>query len=83
MLFLTRRLDSKEAQNIVELYKREQGDNNKEAEKENNARREEIENAPIVVLINNIIEQAVRQRASDIHIEPMEKTVKGTIQNRW
>lgn len=74
--FLDKAFGQRQAQNIVELYKREQGDNNKEAEKENNARREEIENAPIVVLINNIIEQAVRQRASDIHIEPMEKTVR-------
>uniref|UniRef100_UPI00402629A3 GspE/PulE family protein n=1 Tax=Lachnospira sp. TaxID=2049031 RepID=UPI00402629A3 len=74
--FLDKAFGQQQAQNIVELYKRDQGDNNKEAEKENNARREEIENAPIVVLINNIIEQAVRQRASDIHIEPMEKTVR-------
>lgn len=74
--FLDKAFGQQQAQNIVELYKREQGDNNKEAEKENNARREEIENAPIVVLINNIIEQAVRRRASDIHIEPMEKTVR-------
>lgn len=74
--FLDKAFGQQQAQNIVELYKREQGDNNKDAEKENNARREEIENAPIVVLINNIIEQAVRQRASDIHIEPMEKTVR-------
>lgn len=74
--FLDKAFGQQQARNIVELYKREQEDNNKEAEKENNARREEIENAPIVVLINNIIEQAVRQRASDIHIEPMEKTVR-------
>lgn len=74
--FLDKAFGQQQAQNIVELYKREQEDNYKEAEKENNARREEIENAPIVVLINNIIEQAVRQRASDIHIEPMEKTVR-------
>ena len=74
--FLDKAFGQQQAQNIVELYKKEQGESNKEAEKENNARREEIENAPIVVLINNIIEQAVRQRASDIHIEPMEKTVR-------
>lgn len=73
--FLDKAFGQQQAQSIVELYKREQGEN-KEEEKENNARREEIENAPIVVLINNIIEQAVRQRASDIHIEPMEKTVR-------
>ena len=74
--FLDKAFGQQQAQNIVELYKKEQGESNKEAEKENNARREEIENAPIVVLINNIIEQAVRQRASDIHIEPLENLLR-------
>jgi len=37
---------------------------------------DEISNAPIVQLVNKIIEQAVRQRASDIHIEPMEYQVR-------
>jgi type IV pilus assembly protein PilB len=33
----------------------------------------DIGSAPIVRLINSIMEQAVRDGASDIHIEPMEK----------
>lgn len=37
---------------------------------------EDINNSPIVQLVKNLIEQAVRQRASDIHIEPMEKQLR-------
>lgn len=36
----------------------------------------EINNAPIVKLLNSIIEQAVKMKASDIHIEPSEKTIR-------
>lgn len=36
----------------------------------------EINNAPVVRLVNTIIEQAVKQRASDIHIEPFESFIK-------
>lgn len=35
-----------------------------------------IEEAPVVKLVNGIIAEAVRQRASDIHIEPYEKAVR-------
>ena len=41
-----------------------------------NSRKDDVENSPIVILVRNIIEQAVRQRASDIHIEPFETNVK-------
>jgi type IV pilus assembly protein PilB len=34
------------------------------------------ENAPIVKIVNVILEQAVRDRASDVHIEPMADTVR-------
>ncbi|MDF2588248.1 MAG: Type secretion system protein GspE [Anaerocolumna sp.] len=37
---------------------------------------EDIENSPIVLLVKTIIEQAVRQRASDIHIEPLENQIR-------
>lgn len=32
--------------------------------------------APIVRLVDSLIEQAIEQRASDIHIEPMEETIR-------
>jgi len=37
---------------------------------------DEINNSPAVKVINSIIEQAVRNRASDIHIEPFETYIK-------
>ncbi len=36
----------------------------------------QINNAPVVKLVNSIITQAVKMRASDIHIEPFEKIVR-------
>ena len=37
---------------------------------------DEVNNAPAVKVINSIIEQAVRSRSSDIHIEPFEEYIK-------
>ena len=37
---------------------------------------EDVNNSPIVQLVKGMIEQAVRQRSSDIHIEPMERQVR-------
>lgn len=71
---LDKRFGRKKAQNIVEQYKREQGI--AEEENDDKARKEDIENAPIVQLVNGLIEQAVRQRASDIHIEPFETSIR-------
>ncbi|WP_343209822.1 GspE/PulE family protein [Anaerolentibacter hominis] len=36
----------------------------------------EVENSPVVQLVNTIIEQAVHRRASDIHIEPLEEEIR-------
>lgn len=33
---------------------------------------EDVEDQPIIKFVNNLIEEAVKQRASDIHIEPQE-----------
>ncbi|NLN14720.1 MAG: Flp pilus assembly complex ATPase component TadA [Tissierellia bacterium] len=38
--------------------------------------KEEVAAAPIVRLLNSIIEQAVRMRASDIHIEPYQDDIR-------
>jgi len=64
-----------QAQNIADRYKKELGVQQIESEEEK-ARKEDVESAPIVQLVNNVIEQAVRQRASDIHIEPFEEFVR-------
>ena len=37
---------------------------------------EDVENSPIVKIVKGILENAVRQRTSDIHIEPMETQVR-------
>lgn len=40
------------------------------------AMNDDVNNSPIVQLVNSMIEQAVRQRTSDIHIEALEKKVR-------
>lgn len=37
---------------------------------------EDVENAPIVILVRSIIEQGIRRRASDIHIEPLPDDIR-------
>lgn len=36
----------------------------------------EVDNAPIVKIVRTMLEQAVRQGASDIHIEPLERVLR-------
>ncbi|MCX7920410.1 MAG: ATPase, T2SS/T4P/T4SS family [Clostridia bacterium] len=68
---------TQKAMKAVEEFKKEKGStfriNSEEVNEQSN---DEINNAPTVKLINSIIEQAVRSRASDIHIEPFEKYIK-------
>lgn len=65
---------SAQAMEAAEAYRQEQqnalGGNDEE---EGN---EEIDNSPIVLLVKQIIEGGVRQRASDIHIEALENSVR-------
>lgn len=42
-----------------------------------------VKSAPIVKLVNTILEQSVRHRASDIHIEPYEKKHTCPLPCRW
>ena len=37
---------------------------------------DEINNSPIVIMVKDMIDNAVRQRASDIHVEPMENRIR-------
>ncbi len=65
---------SAEAFAAAEQYTKERSlENQKEQVNEN---REDVENAPIVTLVRTLIEQAVRQRASDIHIEALEAQIR-------
>ena len=64
-----------EALRVAEQYTRERKEQNKnknvETEDESN-----VQQALIVKLLGQIIEQAVHKRTSDIHIEPMENQVR-------
>lgn len=64
---------SAEAMQAAEAYKLEMGVGSDE---ESDSYSEEIDNSPIVLLVNQIIEGGVRQRASDIHIEALETNVR-------
>jgi len=46
------------------------------AQLEEEASDADIQNSPIVVLVNTMIEQAARQRASDIHVEALQNKVR-------
>lgn len=63
-----------EAMAVAERYSKEKEIQNKEKEDQEN--NDEVNNSPIVILVKSMIEQAVRQRSSDIHIEPYEKIVR-------
>lgn len=43
---------------------------------EEQAIKEDVNSAPVVMLINSLVEQAVRQRASDIHVEAEPERVR-------
>ena len=74
MLTLDRFYGSSEARKVAEAYALERRqEEQREQEKEND---EDIANSPIVLLVNAMIEQAARQRASDIHIEALESRVR-------
>lgn len=62
-----------EAQAVAEKFSRERENLYKEEEVVEDV---SVNNAPIVVLVKTIIEQAVVLRASDIHIEPLESKIR-------
>lgn len=64
---------NKEAQAVAEKFSRERENHLKEEEVMEDT---SVNNAPIVILVKTIIEQAVVQRASDIHIEPLETKIR-------
>ena len=62
-----------EAQRVAEQYAKER---ESRKTKEEQAEDEDVANSPIVQLVKSMIEQAARQRSSDILIEPMEDKVR-------
>lgn len=66
---------NKQAEAAAQRYNREKEKQIKEREEDRQANND-ISQSPIVILVNTTIEQAIRQRASDIHIEPMEREIR-------
>lgn len=58
---------SEEMQEAAELYT--QTNERESASLEDQVFQEDVNASPVVVLVNSLVEQAVRQRASDIHVE--------------
>ena len=71
LLTIDKIFGTSDAASVEELYAEEET-----KEEEEDLYSKDIENSPIVQLVKDLIEKAVRQRASDIHIEPMEKQVR-------
>lgn len=70
---LDRMFGKKQAMEAAEQYQKEYAEEFAQEEKDDNA---EVDNAPIVKIVSSMMKQAVRQRASDIHIEPMERVLR-------
>lgn len=73
MAAIDRYFGNAEVQAVAQQFTKEKESQSKELENELNTG---VNNAPIVILVRTIIEQAVRQRASDIHIEPLEGHIR-------
>ena len=73
MLAIDRYYGQAEVNSALEEYTREKESQMIEQE---DMYSEDVNNSPIVQLVKGMIDQAVRQRASDIHIEPMERQVR-------
>ncbi|MGN0403245.1 MAG: GspE/PulE family protein [Acetatifactor sp.] len=72
MMALDRIYGSAETASALEEYAKERFGTVEEDDTED----ADVSNSPIVVLVKELIEKAARQRASDIHIEPLEKAVR-------
>lgn len=61
---------------LAESYSQERAEKQQKLKKDDESTGGEVDNSPIVLLVNKIIEQAVNERASDIHIECLEENVR-------
>jgi type IV pilus assembly protein PilB len=64
-----------EAMAVAERYTKEK-EEQYEIVAEDEAYKDDVNNSPIVLLVNKVIEQSVRHRASDIHIEALENQIR-------
>ncbi|MCR5771653.1 MAG: Flp pilus assembly complex ATPase component TadA [Butyrivibrio sp.] len=72
MLALDKYYGNTDLKDAAEQYAKERTHAHEEAEQET----AEVTNSPIVQLVTTMIESAVRQRASDIHIEPGARNLR-------
>ena len=73
---LDRYFGTEEVMSAAEQYTKEREQQLQLLEEAATQAESDLSSAPIVQLVKNVIEQAVRQRASDIHIEALEKQVR-------
>ena len=73
---LDRYFGNEEVMTVAEQYTKEREQQLQSLEEAAQQAETELSSAPIVQLVKALIEQAVRQRASDIHIEALEKKVR-------
>lgn len=66
---------NQQAMEVAEQYRKEREQEGL-SQAEEDQLNEEIDNSPIVLLVKQILEGGVRQRASDIHIEALETSVR-------
>ena len=71
---LDRFYGNSEAMKVADQFAAERRE--KYGNKEDKGESEEVKQAPIVRLVNQIIEQAVHKRTSDIHFEPLENQLR-------
>ncbi len=71
MLALDRYYGANEMDSVLEEYTKEKLDREEE-----DAFSDDINSSPIVILVKEMIDKAARKRASDIHIEALEKQVR-------
>lgn len=72
---LAKYFDTEDAQKAAQEFSEDSFINNFEDDLEQQVLNE-VNNAPVVRLVNSVIEQGVRSGASDIHIEPFEDRVR-------
>lgn len=71
---IDRMFGKKQAMEAAAQYQLEHADELREEEE--SASSAEVDNAPIVKIVRTMLEQAIRQGASDIHIEPRERNLR-------
>ena len=65
-----------EIQEVADQYSQTRQNMFQQEQDQNAAYTADVNSSPIVILVRSIIEQAVRQRSSDIHIEALENKVR-------